>query len=95
MALSGSRLTSALAADILTQLQTQFPVPSPALQAGELTAFNTAQQKLATAIANASGPDIVTEITGHAALNVTVTSVSGVTAGGSSSGPGTGTGTIS
>lgn len=89
MALSGSRLTGTLQTDILAQLQAQFPAPSPALQAGELTAFNAAQLKIAQAIANASGPDIVTEITGHAV--VAVASVSGVTSGGSSSGPGTGT----
>ena len=65
MSLSGSRLTTALAADILTALQSAFPVNSSLLTA-EKSSINTNQQKMATAIANGSGADIVTEITTNA-----------------------------
>lgn len=93
MALSGSRLTSALAADILTALQTQFPVSGSLLPA-EQTALNTAQQHFATAIANGSGADIITEIIGHAV--VSTTDVGTVTSGAGSGGTvaATGTGTV-
>lgn len=87
MSLSGTRLKTNLAADILTQLNTIFPTDTNLL-AAEKTLINTAKQNIANAIANAAGPDVVTEV-----LNavVTVTSVSGVTPGGGTSGPGAGT----
>jgi hypothetical protein len=88
MALSGSRLTSALAGDYLTQLEALFPINGSLLSA-EQSGLTNSLQNLANALANAGGPDIVSEITGHAVLDVT--SVSGVQTGGSSSGPGTGT----
>jgi hypothetical protein len=43
---------------------------------------------------SAMGSAIVTYIQAHALVTVAVASVSGVTAGGGTSGPGTGTGTI-
>ncbi len=83
MALSGSRLKTALAADIFTQLQIQFPINGSLLSA-EQTYIGTAQQDLANAIAAAVGPDVVTEVTTNA-----VASVTGVTTGLGTSGPGT------
>ncbi len=70
MGLSGSRLTGTLAADYLTQLQALFPV-NASLLAAEKTAYATAQQNIATAFANAGGPDVVNEISGHAVVTVT------------------------
>lgn len=87
MSLSGSRLQGALQTDILAQLQSQFPV-NGSLLPGEIAQINAAQQKLATALATATGPDVVTEVL---QATVQVASVSGVTSGPSSSGPGTGT----
>jgi hypothetical protein len=86
MALSGSRLTTALAADILSQLQTLFPVNASLLSA-EKTAYATGQTNLANALANAAGPDVVSEVTGHASVNPGSFSNSG--------GSVTGTGTVS
>ena len=91
MALSGSRLKTALTADIYTQLQSQFPINS-SLLAAEKTYIATAQQDLANAIANAVGPDTITEITGNAVA--AVTGVTGVTTGSGTSGPSV-TGTVS
>lgn len=84
MALSGARLTTALSADILTQLQALLPVNSSLLSA-EKTGYAAAQVNLANALANAIGPDVVTEITGYATVSVT-----GVTTG-----AGTAPGTVS
>lgn len=83
MALSGSRLQTALAADILSALQSAFPIPS-ALLSAEKTTCAANQTALAAAMGQGVGPDVVTEITGHAVLVVT-----GVVAGG-----GTGAGTV-
>jgi hypothetical protein len=69
MALSGTRLKSALSADYLTQLQSLFPIPA-ALLAAEKSAAASAQSALANALANAGGPDIVAEITGNAVVPV-------------------------
>ena len=93
MALSGTRLTGTLATDFLSQLQAAYPVNSSLLPA-EKTAYATAQSALAQALANAAGPDIVGEFTGHAVVPVTVVSVSGVQTGSGVSGAGTGTGTV-
>ena len=67
MALNGSRLTGTLYTDILAQLQSLFPV-NVSLLAQEQADYNTGQQNLAHAIANAAGPDVVTEITGNAVV---------------------------
>jgi len=67
MALSGTRLKNALAADINTQLTIQFPVNVSLLPA-EQVLYTAGQQKIADAIANAAGPDVVTEITANAAV---------------------------
>lgn len=83
MALSGNTLKASLKTAILAELQAKFP--PPALQAGELTAFAAAQDKLAEAIAFGDGPTTVTHITGSASV-----SVPGVQAGGS-----TASGTVS
>lgn len=94
MALSGSRLSSARYTSCLADLQTQFPLPS-GLQSAEQTAYALYQQKMAHAMADHEGTDVVTEIVTNAVVPsvVAVTSVSGVTAGASASGPGTGTAT--
>lgn len=76
MSMSGSHLTSALSADILTQLQSAFPVNASLLTA-EKTAVTAAQTALATAIATGSGADIVTEV------KAGVVTVTGVSSGGS------------
>jgi hypothetical protein len=81
MSLSGSRLTGTLSADYLTQLQSLFPINASLLPA-EKSYLATAQQNLANALANAGGPDIVTEV-----KNATV-AVTGVTTG-SGTAPGT------
>jgi len=65
MPLSGTRLKNALTTDIATQLATQFPV-NGSLLAPEQALYTTSQQKIAQAIADAAGPDVVTEITGNA-----------------------------
>lgn len=67
MALSGSRLQTALATDILTQLQSAFPISGSLLPA-EQTKLQAAQQSMASAMAAAIGPDTVSEITGHATV---------------------------
>lgn len=77
MALSGSRLQTALAADFAAQLASLFVLPGALLPA-EQAAYTASQQHLANAMANAIGPDVVTEITGNAQA-----STSGVQAGGS------------
>jgi hypothetical protein len=79
MSMSGTRLKSNLAADYLSQLQSLFPIDSSLLPA-EKTALQSAQTNIANALANAGGPDIVTEVG-----NATVL-VSGVTSGGSTAG---------
>lgn len=81
MSLSGSRLQSALATDILAQIQAAFPV-NGSLLAPEQAACNTGQHALATALATAVGPDVVTEV------KLGTVAVTGVTSGGSSA-PGT------
>lgn len=83
MPLSGGRLGSAMSADILTAINAAFPTDAGLLPA-EKTAINSAKAAFANAIGTPSGADVVTEITGHALLNVT-----GVTPG-----PGTAAGTI-
>lgn len=92
MALSGSRLEGQLKTDILAKLQAKFPIPSGLLSA-EQTALQQAQQKLADAIAEGSGTDIVTEITGHAVvptgIALSVTSGPGAGSTGATSAPGT------
>lgn len=88
-----SRLTTNLQGTILSSLQAQFPMPS-GLQPAEQTAFTANQTKLANAIANGSGSDIVTEVQQATVTStVTVASVSGVLVGTAASGPGTGTAT--
>jgi hypothetical protein len=90
MPMSGSHLSNALKADILTQLQAKFPIPSD-LQAAEKTALQTAQQNLADAIALGSGPDIVTEVQSGTVSTVdTGVVTSGAGAGGAVTGTGTG-----
>lgn len=81
MAMNGARLIGTLAADYLTQLQALFPINASLLPA-EKTYIATAQTNLANALANAGGPDIVTEV-----KNATV-AVTGVTTG-SGTAPGT------
>lgn len=83
MALSGTRLKAALKSDILTQLQAQYPVPGN-LTGAEQSAMAAAQTKLANAIGEGTGPDVVTEITANATVPVP-----GITAGGA-----TATGTV-
>ncbi len=83
MPLSGSRLNTALAADLLSQMQSKFPIDSSLLPA-EKTALAAAQKDHCDAQAAAIGPDVVTEITGNGVVTVT-----GVTTGGGTSGPGT------
>jgi hypothetical protein len=87
MPLVGSRLNTQLYADYLAKLQAMFPMPA-GLQPAEQVIFSTNQQKLAHSFADLGGTDIVNEV-----LNavVAVESVSGVTPGGGSSGPGSGT----
>jgi len=67
MALSGSRLQGQLITDFISELNAQFPVPGSLLTA-EKAAYSTAQTALATALASAIGPDVVSEITGHAVV---------------------------
>ena len=93
MTLLASRLNAARYNSAFSDIVTQFPIDGallPAEQAG-LTSF---QQKLAHAIADHEGTDVVTEITGNAVVPVIVASVTAVATGGANSGPGTGTGTI-
>lgn len=94
MALSGSRLNSARYTSALADIQTQFPMPA-GLLAAEQTAYALYQQKMAHAISDHDGTDVVTEITTNAVVPsvVAVTSVGGVTTGVGTSGPGTGTAT--
>lgn len=89
MALLGSRLNSARYTSILADLNTQFGAIPSGLLAGEQALITAGRSKLAHAIADNEGTDVVTEITTNAA--VVVTSVSGVTPGVGTSGPGTGT----
>lgn len=93
MALSGARLTSALTSDILAALQSAYPVPSN-LQAAEKTAMASAQSSLATAIANGSGGDIVSEITGHAVVPIGILGSVSTGAGAPGTTVTTGTGTV-
>lgn len=91
MALSGSRLQTALAGDILTQLQANFPVSASLLPA-EKTLMNNAMTQLANSIAAGTGPDVVTEITTHAVvpLGILVAVTGNATAqAGATTGPGT------
>jgi hypothetical protein len=85
MPLSGTRLRDAEKAGILAQLQSLFPV-SGALQAAEQTLLNTAQNKIAEAIAFGGAPATVAEITGNAALAnglvTTGTGTGGIVTGG-------------
>ena len=73
MALSGNRLKAALATDIGQQLIAMFQLNGDLLPA-EKQGYLDSQQKIADAIANAAGPDVVSEITGNAV-------VPGITAG--------------
>lgn len=93
MSMSGSRLTGTLYNDYLAQLQAAFPIPG-GLLGPEQAGLNSGQMAIAQALANAGGPDIVTEVQ-QATVAVTVASVTGVTSGASVSGPGTGSGTVS
>jgi len=52
-------------ADYFTQLQTIFPIPSGLLPS-EQSGLTACLHKIASALANAGGPDIVNEITGNA-----------------------------
>lgn len=88
MALSGARLNTSRFTSILADLAAQFPVPVNLLSA-EKTAFSAAQTKVAHAIADHEGTDVVAEVVTNAV--VAVASVSGVTTGSSASGPGAGT----
>lgn len=92
MALSGTRLQTALASDIYAQLQAIFPLNADLL-AAEKTLILAAQQNLANAMANAAGPDIVSEITGNAVVPIGIvgTVTSGPGAGGGTSTTATGT----
>lgn len=83
MSLNGPRLATALKADIYTQLQTVFPMP-PDLLPPEQEAYAVYQQKLANAIGDGAGPDVVTEITGNAVVPFPIagTVLSGAGAGG-------------
>ncbi len=83
MPLDGPRLAAAVKADMITQLSTNFPMP-PGLLPAEQTAYTANQQAIADALSDPVGLDTVTEITTNAVAVVT-----GVTTGGSSSGPGT------
>jgi hypothetical protein len=80
MSLDGNRLKTSLQADILSQLQSAFPVNASLLTA-EKTALNTAQQSLANAIANAVGPDAVTEVKNATVLPGTFSNSGGPVAG--------------
>jgi hypothetical protein len=92
MPLLGTRLATALKADILTALQAAFPIPGGLLPA-EQAMIQTQQTALATAIANGSGPDIIAEITTNALVATTDEGevTTGVGAGGTVVGTGTGT----
>ncbi len=88
-----ARLTAAAQLSIYTKLKLlQEPkIPSTA-DAAQRADADQSWQDIATAVAE-SMADIITEVQA-ATVTVTVTSVTGVTGGPGTSGPGTGTGTI-
>lgn len=90
MSMSGSRLQGNLKDDFFTNIKNAFPL-DPNLKAAEKTAILNAQEVLSQALANAAGPDVVTEVQ-QATVNVngtaSVTSAPGTA-------PVTGTGTVS
>ena len=88
MTLLASRLNGARFTSVLADIQAQFPIPG-GLLSGEQTALASYQTKMAHAIADNEGTDVVAEIAGNAV--VTVPFVTGVTVGAASSGPGSGT----
>ncbi len=61
MALSGTRLSITLKADILIQLQANFPI-NPLLLPAEKAALATGQQKIADSIGTPTGADVVSEV---------------------------------
>jgi hypothetical protein len=79
MSMSGTRLGDAIV--------TAFQSINPGMTTAQINQLKSAWEAVGTAI--------VDEITNHAQVAVNVTSVSGVTSGGGTSGPGTGTGTVS
>lgn len=65
MSLDASRLNGTRFASCLADIQTQFPIPAGLLPA-EAAACPAYYQKLAHALADHEGTDVVSEITGHA-----------------------------
>ena len=94
MSLSSSRLQTALDADILSKLQAAYPIDS-ALRTADKDTIAAGQQALANSIGDPTGADVIKEIVTNAVVpsTVAVTSVTGVTSGVSTSGPGAGTAT--
>lgn len=91
MTLLGSRLNSARYTSILADLQTQFPINAGLLSA-EQADCATSQSKIAHALADHEGTDVVAEITTNAVVP-SVTSTPAAQSGPSTL-PGTATGTI-
>ena len=72
MSLSGSRLRTNIYNETKSQLTTQFGSFKAGLQAGEQTAFDSAIDKLASAIADGDAPITVTEIDTNAVVSGTI-----------------------
>lgn len=87
MAMSASALNSARYTSCLADITVQFPI-NTGLPGAEQTSLASYQSKLAHAMADHEGTDVVAAIVGNA--TVTVASVGGVTTGSGTSGPGTG-----
>mgnify|MGYP007100153585 CR=1 FL=1 len=87
MALNGPRLNTARYTSLLSDIAAQFGTIPAGLQASEIAQITSYRQKLAHAIGDNEGTDVVAEITGNA---VVPTGIAGTV----TSGPGSGGATI-
>lgn len=96
MSLSASRLNTARYGSVLADIQAQFPLPG-GLQSSEQAQYAAYQQKMAHAISDHEGTDVVTEITTNAVVPfpIAVTIPSTASAGSASTGATTAAGTVS
>jgi hypothetical protein len=92
MPLDGSRLNGARYTSCLADIQAQFPIAG-GLLGPEQASLQSFQQKLAHAVADHDGTDVVAEITANALVSTTDTGsvISGAGSGGATVGTGTGT----
>jgi hypothetical protein len=94
MALDASRLNAARYSSALADIQAQFPIDSGLLGPEQATCASF-QEKLAHAIADNEGTDVVDEITTNAvvplgiAVTIPVTAAPGTPSAGATSAPGT------